>query len=85
MTDDAKTIVCSRTQDNAKAVHTQHNNSLIEEYFRNRLGLFDGEPVPLDDLKRYGRIDFYKLMMKPTTLIFRYKKFVNKSGAGDGK
>lgn len=63
LTDDAKTIVCSRAQENAKAIHTPHNNSLIGEYFRNRLGLSEGAPVTLNDLSRYGRtdIDFYKI------------------------
>lgn len=63
LTDDAKTIVCSRAQENGKAIHTPHNNSLIGEYFRNRLGLSGGAPVTLNDLNRYGRtdIDFYKI------------------------
>lgn len=63
LTDDAKTIVCSRAQDSAKAIHTPHNNSLIGEYFRNRLGLLSGALIRLDDLQRYGRtdIDFYKI------------------------
>jgi len=63
LTDDGKVLICSRAQDNGKAIHTPHNNSLIGEYFRNRLGLPNGAPVTLDDLKRYGRTDvvFYKI------------------------
>lgn len=63
LTDDGKTIVCSRAQDNGKAIHTPHNNSLIGEYFRNRLNLPSGVPVKLADLNRYGRsdVDFFKI------------------------
>ncbi|MDP1624514.1 MAG: NgoFVII family restriction endonuclease [bacterium] len=63
LTDDGKVLICSRAQDNGKAIHTPHNNSLIGEYFRNRLGVPNGAPVKLDDLLRYGRTDvnFYKI------------------------
>lgn len=63
LTDDGKTLVCTRAQDNGKAVHTPHNNSLIGEYIRNRLGLSNGAPVTLEDLNLYGRtdLDFYKI------------------------
>ncbi len=63
LTDDGKTIICTRAQQNGKAIHTPHNNSLIGEYFRNRLGLASGELVTKNDLLKYGRsdIDFYKI------------------------
>ncbi len=63
LTDDSKILICSRAQDNGKAIHTPHNNSLIGEYFRNRLGLPSGAPVSKDDLLHYGRTDvtFYKI------------------------
>lgn len=63
LTDDGKVLICSRAQDSSKAIHTPHNNSLIGEYFRNRLNLPNGAPVNLDDLLRYGRTDiiFYKI------------------------
>ncbi len=62
-TDDGKILICSRAQQNGKAIHTPHNNSLIGEYFRNRLGIGNGQPVRLEDLQRYGRttVDFYKI------------------------
>ncbi len=62
-TDDNKVLICTRAQDNGKAIHTPHNNSLIGEYFRNRLGLTSGEYVTKDDLFAYGRtdVDFYKI------------------------
>jgi hypothetical protein len=62
-TDDNKILICTRAQQNGKAIHTPHNNSLIGEYFRNRLGVPNGQPVRKDDLRRYGRvdIDFYKV------------------------
>lgn len=63
LTDDGKVLICTRAQDNGKAIHTPHNNSLIGEYFRNRLGLPNGAPVTTDDLLQYGRttVDFYKI------------------------
>ena len=63
LTDDGKVLVCTRAQANGKAIHTPHNNSLIGEYFRNRLGLKNGAFVNKEDLKDYGREDitFYKI------------------------
>lgn len=63
LTDDGKTLLCTRAQENGKAIHTPHNNSLIGEYFRNRLGLANGALVQLTDLQRYGRTDltFHKI------------------------
>ncbi len=63
LTDDGKTIICTRAQQNGKAIHTPHNNSLIGEYFRNRLGLASGALVTENDLATYGRSDvsFYKI------------------------
>lgn len=62
-TDDGKTLICTRAQQNGKAIHTPHNNSLIGEYFRNRLGVGNGEPVKAEHLIKYGRRDikFYKI------------------------
>lgn len=63
LTDDGKILVCARAQQNGKAIETPHNNSLIGEYFRNRLGVANGEPVTTEDLIRYGRTDvtFHKV------------------------
>lgn len=63
MTDDGRVLICTRAQDNGKAIHTPQNNSMIGEYFRNRLGIPNGAPVTLNDLIRYGRTDikFYKI------------------------
>ncbi len=63
LTDDNKVLICTRAQDNGKAIHTPHNNSLIGEYFRNRLGIANGVLVKLEDLVRYGQtnITFYKI------------------------
>lgn len=63
LTDDGKVLICTRAQDNGKAIHTPHNNSLIGEYFRNRLGLPNDAPITTDDLLQYGRttVDFYKI------------------------
>ena len=63
LTDDGKVLICTRAQQNGKAIHTPHNNSLIGEYFRNRLGVANGAPVTENDLIRYGRtnLTFYKI------------------------
>lgn len=63
LTDDNKVLICTRAQQNGKAIHTPHNNSLIGEYFRYRLGVSSGHPVTTADLTRYGRtdIDFFKI------------------------
>lgn len=64
LTDDGKVLICTRAQEEyGKAIHTPQNNSLIGEYFRNRLGVANGAPVTLKDLQRYGRtdVDFYKI------------------------
>lgn len=63
LTDDNKIIIASRAQDNGKAIHTPHNNSLIGQYFRNRLGLFSGQYIEKRHLEEYGRtdVDFYKI------------------------
>lgn len=63
LTDDRRILICTRAQQNGKAIHTPHNNSLIGEYFRNRLGVANGAPVTLQDLNNYGRTDitFYKI------------------------
>lgn len=65
LTDDNKILICTRAQkdEQGHAIETPHNNSLIGEYFRNRLGLPNGAFVTKDDLLRYGRtdVDFYKI------------------------
>jgi len=64
ITDDSKTFICCRAQKTVSgtAIETPHNNALLGEYFRNRMGLANGAFVRRKDLDRYGRIDvtFYK-------------------------
>ncbi len=64
VTDDSKILICTRAQkdDDGQAIETPHNNSLIGEYFRNRLGLANGEFIKKEHLESYGRTDvtFYK-------------------------
>lgn len=63
ITDDDRSLICVRAQDQAKAIHTPDSNSRMGLYFRHRLGLQEGSPVELEDLERYGRtnVDFYKI------------------------
>jgi hypothetical protein len=65
ITDDSKTFICRRAQKTGTpgaAIETPHNNALLGEYFRNRMGLANGAFVTRQDLDNYGRIDvtFYK-------------------------
>lgn len=62
-TDDKKILVFTRAQQNGKALHTPLNNSSMGEYFRNRLGINNGEFVTKEDITNYGRttVDFYKI------------------------
>ena len=65
LTDDGKSIICTRAQKSkeGQAIHTPQNNSLLGEYFRNRLGLANGAFIKTTDLINYGRTDvkFYKI------------------------
>lgn len=63
LTDDSKVLICTRAQDNGKAIHTPHNNSLIGEYFRHRLGVPNGALVTKEHLLQYGRhtVNFIKI------------------------
>lgn len=57
LTDDGKTLICTRAQKNSNgaAIETPHNNSLLGKYFRGRLNLRDGFFVRTQDLENYGR------------------------------
>lgn len=59
LTDDNRSFICTRAQKDHRghAIETPQNNSLLGEYFRNRLGLANGAPVTTADLDRYGRRD----------------------------
>lgn len=65
LTDDNKVLICTRAQkdDQGQAIETPHNNSLIGEYFRCRLGLPNSAFVTKQDLERYGRtyVTFLKI------------------------
>lgn len=63
ITDDSKQLILRVEQENDKAITTPLNNSLLGEYFRNRIGLPNGAFVNRGDLEKYGRTDvtFYKL------------------------
>jgi hypothetical protein len=64
VTDDSKQFICVRAEKDevGQTIHTPLKNSLLGEYFRNRLGLPNGAFVKKADLDRYGRTDvvFYK-------------------------
>ena len=54
LTDDGIPFVCTIEQEGDKALSTPQNNSLLGEYFRNKLNVPLGKKVSLDDLDRYG-------------------------------
>lgn len=76
LTDDNKVLICTRAQDNGKAIETPENNSRIGEYFRNRLGVPNGYPVTKQHLLRHGRTDveFYKIDDETYYMDFTKKK-----------
>lgn len=63
LTDDGGLLICTRAQQDGKAIETPLNNSELGRYFRRRLGVPSGAFVTEQDLERYGRTDvtFYKL------------------------
>lgn len=63
LTDDDRVLICTRAQDESKAIECPQDNSLIGMYFRNRLGLRSGQMITRADLIGYGRtdVDFYKI------------------------
>lgn len=63
VTDDHHQLIFRVEQENDKAITTPLSNALLGEYFRNRLGLANGEYVTKQHLMDYGRTDvtFYKL------------------------
>jgi hypothetical protein len=63
LTDDSKQLILRVEQQNNKAITTPLNNSLLGEYFRNRIGAANGAFITKNDLLNYGRTDvtFYKL------------------------
>jgi hypothetical protein len=62
LTDDGKQLILRVEQQNNKAITTPANNSLLGEYFRNRLSVSNGEYITNAHLSNYGRTDvtFYK-------------------------
>ena len=61
--DDGTIMEMTRAQQDAKAIETPHDNSIIGRYFRKRLGLPDGAFVRTEDVVNYGRssVSFYKI------------------------
>lgn len=57
LTDDNKSLLCTRGQTKGKSITTPKSNSQMGEYFRSRLGIGSGKPVLKSDLERYGRTD----------------------------
>lgn len=63
ITDDRHQLILRIEQENDKAITTPARNSDLGEYFRNRLGIANGEYVTRGVLDHYGRTDvtFIKL------------------------
>ncbi|WP_161556854.1 restriction endonuclease PLD domain-containing protein [Paenibacillus amylolyticus] len=63
ITDDGESFVCTVAQQGRKAIHTNHDNSILGRYFRRRLGVASGAKVERLHLERYGRdsVTIYKM------------------------
>jgi hypothetical protein len=65
VSDDSKVFICVRREKdkNGQAIHTPLNNADFGEYFRNRMGLANGQFISKQDLLNYGRtsVTFYKI------------------------
>jgi hypothetical protein len=72
LTDDDMTLICTRAQDEAKAIETPQNNSLLGLYFRRRMGLPDGSLVTKQDLLNYGRTDVTFCRIDPETYLMNF-------------
>ncbi|SER70581.1 restriction endonuclease PLD domain-containing protein [Salisediminibacterium halotolerans] len=55
ITDDGESMLCVMAQDNAKAIESSSDNSILGRYFRERLNLYPGSFVTVNDLIDYGR------------------------------
>jgi len=74
ITDDGESFIATVAQDGDKALETPHDNSILGQYFRKRLGLASGVFVDTEDLTRFGSTgviiefvgdDLYRLIFKP--------------------
>ena len=72
LTDDQTQLLCVMAQDNSKAIHTYESNSIMGSYFRNRLGVPNGELVTQFHLQNYGRdfVRIYKIDLETYYLDF---------------
>ncbi len=63
ITDDHKQLILRTESTNGKVITTPLNNSLLGEYFRNRIGVPSGSFITKQNLLDYGRTDvtFYKI------------------------
>lgn len=75
ITDDEKTLIMVRAQESAKALHTPSNNSLLGEYFRNRLGLANGQYVDRSCLEEYGRLDVEFTKIDDDTFYMNFDRY----------
>lgn len=76
ITDDDKTLICVRAQENGKAIQSTQNNSYMGEYFRNRLGLASGEFVKKEHLLKYGRTDVEITKIDDDTYYLNFSPFI---------
>ncbi len=67
ITDDRHQLILRIEQQNDKAITTPARNSDLGEYFRNRLGIANGEFVTREHLLNYGRTDVVFLKLDEET------------------
>lgn len=73
LTDDERSFIMARVQDDGKAIHTTQNNALLGSYLRARMGIEPGEYVTRQHLVEYGRtnITFIKIDEETYLMDFR--------------
>lgn len=73
LTDDGTSFVMVRAQDSGKGLETPHNNSLLGEYLRKRIGVGSGEYVTREHLERYGRTDVTFIKIDNETYLMNFR------------
>lgn len=53
-TTDGRSMLMTAAQDGAKALESTQDNSIVGRYFRDRLGIKNGQRVTIEDLDRFG-------------------------------
>ncbi len=81
-TDDGKSFIMVRAQDEGKGLETPHNNSLLGKYLRERIGVRPGACVTRKHLEEYGRTDITFIKIDNETYRMDFSSDGDRDGAG---